>query len=139
MRPGSLCWMLHNMAGQLPATKQLSERKITAVNGNTISVDIPVMDPMEIQYGGGEVFKSNITGRISESGIENMRLESDFEGDSDENHGWNGIQLNRAENCWVRDVIVKVFRICCCKPFQYEPVHYCSGLRDDRSEISNNR
>jgi hypothetical protein len=89
--------------------KTTFERKITAVNGNTITVDIPVMDPMEIQYGGGEVFKSNITGRISESGIENMRLESDFEGDSDENHGWNGIQLNRAENCWVRDVIVKYF------------------------------
>lgn len=89
--------------------KTTFERIITAVNGNTITVDIPVMDPMEIQYGGGEVFKSNITGRIAESGIENMRLESDFEGDSDENHGWNGIQLNRAENCWVRDVVVKYF------------------------------
>ncbi|WP_206022381.1 discoidin domain-containing protein [Pseudoflavitalea sp. G-6-1-2] len=89
--------------------KTTFERKITAVNGNTITIDIPVMDPMEIQYGGGEVFKSNITGRIAESGVENMRLESDFEGDSDENHGWNGIQFNRAENCWVRDVVVKYF------------------------------
>lgn len=89
--------------------KTTFERTITAVNGNTITVDIPVMDPMEIQYGGGEVYKSNIVGRISNSGIENMRLESDFEGDSDENHGWNGIQLNRAENCWVRDVVVKYF------------------------------
>lgn len=89
--------------------KTTFERKITAVNGNIITVDIPVMDPMEIQYGGGEVFKSNITGRISESGIEHMRIESDFEGDSDENHGWNGIQFNRAENCWVRDVVVKYF------------------------------
>lgn len=89
--------------------KTTFERRITAVNGNTISIDIPVMDPMEMQYGGGEVFKSNITGRIAESGIENMRLESDFEGDSDELHGWNGIQFNRAENCWVKDVVVKYF------------------------------
>lgn len=89
--------------------KTTFERSITAVNGNVITVDIPVMDPMEIRYGGGEVFKSNITGRISESGIENMRLESDFEGDSDESHGWNGIQFNRTENCWVRDVVVKYF------------------------------
>lgn len=89
--------------------KTTFERTITAVNGNIITVDIPVMDPMEIRYGGGEVFKSNISGRIAESGIENMRLESDFESDSDELHGWNGIQFNRAENCWVKDVVVKYF------------------------------
>lgn len=89
--------------------KTTCERKVTAVNGNVITVDIPVIDPMETQYGGGEIFKSNITGRISESGIENMRLESDFTGDSDENHGWNGIQFNRAENCWVKQVVVKYF------------------------------
>ncbi|NII26653.1 hypothetical protein HB364_16310 [Pseudoflavitalea sp. X16] len=38
------------------------ERKIIAVQGNTLTLDIPVVDALENAYGGGDVFKSNITG-----------------------------------------------------------------------------
>ncbi|HUH33127.1 MAG TPA: hypothetical protein VLZ28_04185, partial [Daejeonella sp.] len=85
------------------------ERRITAVNGNTISIDIPIVDPIEQTYGGAEVFKSNVPGRISNSGVENMRIESDFAFNEDESHGWNAIVLSRAENSWVRNVIAKYF------------------------------
>lgn len=85
------------------------ERKIVAVQGNTLTLDIPVVDPLENAYGGGDIFKSNITGRISNSGVEMMRLESYFANNDDESHGWNAVQLSRAENCWVRDVVVKFF------------------------------
>lgn len=85
------------------------ERKIVAIQGNTLTLDIPVVDPLEDAYGGGDVFKSNITGRISNSGVEMLRLESYFLNNDDESHGWNAVQLNRAEHCWVRDVIVKYF------------------------------
>lgn len=85
------------------------ERTIVTLQGNTLTLDIPVVDPMEDAYGGGDVFKSNITGRIQNSGVEMLRLESYFVNNDDESHGWNAIQLNRAENCWVRDVIAKYF------------------------------
>ena len=85
------------------------ERKVVAVNGNNITIDIPIVDAMEDAYGGGEVFKSNITGRTSNSGVENMRIESFFVNNDDESHGWNAIKLSRAENCWVKNVIVKFF------------------------------
>jgi hypothetical protein len=85
------------------------ERKVIAVQANTLTIDLPVVDPLENAYGGGDVFKSNITGRINNCGIEKMRLESYFTNNDDESHGWNAVQLNRAENCWVRDVVAKYF------------------------------
>jgi hypothetical protein len=91
------------------AYRSTYERKVQSVQGNTITLDIPIVDPLEQFYGGGDVFKSAITGRIQESGVENMRIESFFANNDDESHGWNAVVLNRAENCWVRNVIVKFF------------------------------
>lgn len=85
------------------------ERTIVSVKGNTITIDIPIVDPIDQQYGGGEVFKSTITGRIRECGVENLRIESFFGNDEDENHGWNAVELERAEDCWVNDVVAKFF------------------------------
>ncbi|MFZ6010417.1 MAG: hypothetical protein ACOYXT_08700 [Bacteroidota bacterium] len=89
------------------------ERIVTAVDGNKITVDIPLVDPIESKYGGSVVFKSNITGRISGCGIESMRIESVFENNEDENHGWNAIVLSRVENSWVKDVVAKYFGYGC--------------------------
>ncbi|TZF83095.1 hypothetical protein FW774_12385 [Pedobacter sp. BS3] len=89
------------------------ERKIAAVNGNIITIDAPVVDPIQSKYGGGYVYKTNINGRISNSGIENLRLVSYYDGDEDENHGWKGIELIRAENCWVKQVTAQYFGYAC--------------------------
>ena len=89
------------------------ERKISKVAGNNITIDIPVVDPFQDTYGGAEIFKSSITGRISNCGIENMRIESVFARDEDESHGWNAILLKRTENCWVKNVIAKYFGYSC--------------------------
>ncbi|GAA4328835.1 hypothetical protein GCM10023184_18930 [Flaviaesturariibacter amylovorans] len=85
------------------------ERKIVAIEGNTLTLDIPVMDPIEPQYGGGEVYKSNVTGRINNCGVENMRIESYFASRTDESHGWSAVLLSRVENSWVRNVVAKFF------------------------------
>lgn len=99
--------------------KTTFERKIIDVKGSILTLDIPVVDPIEEKYGGGVVFKSNVTGRISESGVENMRLESYFASASDESHGWNAIVLSRAENSWVRNVVAKYFGYSCVKITSY--------------------
>lgn len=93
--------------------RMLYERTITAVKRNTITIDIPVMDAIEEQYGTAEVFRSNITGRISRCGVENMRIESVFASDNDEEHAWNAVELQRAANCWVKDVVAKYFGYAC--------------------------
>jgi hypothetical protein len=87
------------------------ERKIVALKGNAVTINAPIVDPIQSKYGGGYIAKTNITGRISNSGIENLRLVSHWDkaNDEDEKHAWNGIELKRAENCWVRQVTAQYF------------------------------
>ncbi|RPD41713.1 T9SS type A sorting domain-containing protein [Chitinophaga barathri] len=85
------------------------EREVVSVSGNTLTLDAPVMDPMETAFGGGEVVKTNISGRIKENGVENMRLESAFADNEDESHAWIAIIFSRAEQGWVKNVTGKFF------------------------------
>ena len=85
------------------------ERKVVAVIGDSISLNAPIVDPMQKKYGGGSIYKINPTQRINNCGIENMRLTSVFSSDEDENHGWVGVELEQAENCWVRKVTSEYF------------------------------
>lgn len=89
------------------------ERIITAITGQKITLNAPIVDPIQTRYGGGALYKTNVSGRIQNSGIENMRLVSVYENDSDELHGWYGIELSRAENCWVKGVTAQYFGYSC--------------------------
>ena len=85
------------------------ERRILAIKHNTIYIDIPIVDTIESAYGGGSIYRANVVGRISQSGVENMRLVSQYQGDEDEDHGWVGVELSRATDSWVRRVTVQNF------------------------------
>ena len=80
------------------------ERRITAVSGNTLSIDIPIVDAINLVHGGGAVFRAEVPDRIEQVGIENLRLVSTYSSNTDEDHGWTAIQIKRTLNSWVRDV-----------------------------------
>ena len=88
------------------------ERTLTGVSGTTLTVDVPLVDVIQDKYGGGDVFKLNATPRISRSGIENLRLESCYASDTDEEHPWRAVTVQNAENCWVRGVTAVHFAYC---------------------------
>ena len=93
-----------------PAIFQVSHyRYIVAVNGNELTFDAPITQTIEDQYGGGEVLKYTYTGAIENVGIENIRLESSFTADDDEDHGWEAIEIRRVKNGWVRQVTSRYF------------------------------
>lgn len=85
------------------------ERKVTYIFGDTIHFDNPIMMAMETKYGGGAVFKYTYGGRISECGVENMAIESEYASEEDEDHGWTAIEIKAAENCWVNNIVAKYF------------------------------
>ncbi len=80
------------------------ERSITDISGNTITIDAPIVDTIEAQYGGGSVFLSDMTARLEQVGVENLRLISEYSSDNDEAHGWNAIVFSRVANSWVKRV-----------------------------------
>ncbi len=92
------------------STKQYN--KITAIAGNTLTLELPVVDVIQDLYGGGEVYRLMPTARISQSGIENIRLQSIYADNTDENHSWNAIKTFYAEDIWVKGVTARFFAYC---------------------------
>jgi hypothetical protein len=89
------------------------EREITKIEGNKIFIDNPIVLAMETKYGGGEIYKYNFDGRISNVGIENLNCESEYLTDTSENHSWDAIHFDKIENGWVRNVDAKHFAYAC--------------------------
>jgi hypothetical protein len=89
------------------------ERIITKVEGNTITLDNPVVMALEKQYGGGFIYKYNFPGRLTKVGVEQLRCESTYDKDTSEDHGWTAIQFNKIENGWVRQVTSRYFGYSC--------------------------
>ena len=99
------------------------ERCIVGIEGNRIEIDAPVVHSIDQNYGGGAIYHYESAGRVTEVGVENMRLVSEFaapiaghpygnpeEESQAENHAWHGVELRRnTENTWVRDVTGNYF------------------------------
>lgn len=89
------------------------ERYITAISGNTITVDAPLVDVIQDKYGGGKIYKPTTITRIHQSGVENLRLESCYAADTDEEHPWDAIRVQYAEDSWVHGVSAQYFAYSC--------------------------
>jgi hypothetical protein len=90
-----------------PNTREvLFDRTITAVNGDAITIDVPLTTAIEQEFGGGAVAIYQWPGRISNVGVENLRCESSFESSSpkDEAHSWIAITMQNVQDAWVRQV-----------------------------------
>ena len=107
------------------------DRTITAINGNTITLDAPITTTISKEYGGAYVVKphsyplqgkgdsnpTNINGEIRECGIENLTIDGIWNMDDGrckkeegrrkkaEDHCWDGIYINNVRDCWVRKVV----------------------------------
>lgn len=104
-----------------PGSRDLPfQRVVTAVEGDRISFDAPLVNALQAEFGGGSVYRYEWPGRIEQVGVEHLRGESEFDPAvqrngvaSDEAHGWVLIQLNRCRDAWVRGVTSRWFGYSC--------------------------
>ncbi len=80
------------------------ERMLTAVDDTSLQLDAPLtygLSPENVK-----VQKMQWPGRVSNIGIENLRINSvyDESNPKDENHAWIGIALENVRDAWVRAV-----------------------------------
>ena len=87
------------------------ERTVTAVEEDKVWLDNPVVMETSEEYGGGSLFNGSWK-RISESGVENLTLDTRYDASvksgsdfTDEQHCWSAITVNSAEHCWVRGTV----------------------------------
>ncbi len=84
------------------------DRVITAIDGNLITVDAPIMCAIEEQWGGGSIYKYTDFGRIFNVGVESMRAISIWSPDQHNKdhtkHADKFVHFDNAKNIWLRDV-----------------------------------
>jgi uncharacterized protein YjdB len=99
------------VSGEREAYNINYKRKITAINGNSITIDCPTVQPMQTKYGGGLITKYSTTGRIVKCGVEDVRIVGIEDGGSPSVSGNGnrlrvGIRPRFVDNCWIHGVTV---------------------------------
>jgi hypothetical protein len=100
-------WRAPERLHWLPGSRDIAwDRVVTGVEGDRIRFDAPLTTALDREYGGGLVYRYDFPGRIQHSGVENLRLVSDYDRarPKDEDHSWIAISLDHVENAWVRQV-----------------------------------
>jgi hypothetical protein len=93
-----------------PGTMQRWERTIVAISGNTITLDIPLSDSFDRAYvnpPGGLLQKYTFSSRITQVGLEHLRAVAPVRS---ADHEMNLINLDIAQDAWVRDIDALNFR-----------------------------
>lgn len=87
------------------------DRKIAAIDGNTLTIDAPITTALDSAYGGGTIATYQWPGRISQVGIENLSCQSAFDSSNpkDEDHRWMAITMENVQDAWVRQVTFEHF------------------------------
>jgi arylsulfatase A-like enzyme len=95
-----------------PGTRDIVwDRAVTAVDGDTITLDAPLTCVLDARFGGATVTAYSWPGRISNAGIENLACESTFDAANpkDEAHSWFGVTMDNARDSWARQLSFKHF------------------------------
>ena len=82
-----------------------ADRKITAISGNHITLDAPVADSYDTTYLGspaGTVSKYTWSGRISQVGLEHLRIQAPAVNDD-----FVSVNMDSIIDSWVRDVTIQ--------------------------------
>ena len=78
-------------------------RRIAAISGNTITLDAPVYNHLDRSLS--QSYISKLTENfVTQVGIEDLRVDIQTAGGTDENHAWNAVGVVGAHDSWVRDV-----------------------------------
>ncbi len=86
------------------------DRVITRIEGDVITVDAPLTNSIDLDYGGGTIRQYTWAGRLNNVGVESMRGISDFVSATDPNHSTWFIEMTSLQNGWVRDITSENFR-----------------------------
>ena len=85
-----------------------TERRIGAISGNRITLDIPLTDSLDARYlnpPGTAVVKITPTPLVAQVGIEDLRIEAPPMEISYSQHPYTALRIN-GQDCWARDIVI---------------------------------
>ncbi len=84
-------------------------RAITAIDGNTITIDAPLFHALDQNYEQSSIYQYDSQYLLENIGIENLRAVSAYTSSEDESHAWTFISMNYVKNAWVQNVTAQHF------------------------------
>lgn len=85
-------------------------RKITAIDGNELTLDIPFSDDIDSKFvnpPGATVLKAKMEGEVSHVGIESLELISPPQSVTITEASFGGIHMSGSTDAWVKDVHIE--------------------------------
>jgi hypothetical protein len=85
-----------------------TERRVAALNGNRITLDVPLSDSFDATYlnpPGTTVVKINPPIRVKQAGVESLHIESPLQEIGHSQAHFTALRIN-GEDCWARDLVV---------------------------------
>jgi len=92
-----------------PGTSITTERRIAAISGNKISLDIPLADSFDSRYlnpPGTVVAKIGPAPLVSQIGVECLRIQSPPMEINYSQHPYTAMRIN-GQDCWARDIVIE--------------------------------
>ncbi|RYZ60009.1 MAG: peptidoglycan-binding protein [Proteobacteria bacterium] len=86
------------------STDIVFQRRITAIEGKTIKIDAPLYNHLDLKLATSVVTKLSDSGVVSESGVEDLRVDIVTAGGEDENHAWDAVGVWGAQDSWVKNI-----------------------------------
>ncbi|WEK21031.1 MAG: hypothetical protein P0Y49_07750 [Candidatus Pedobacter colombiensis] len=83
----------------------ITERRIAAINGNKITLDVPLVDSYDANYTNDEttMVLVNDVKRLKQAGLENLRIVSPPQAVNHTKSLYYAVRLN-GEDCWLKDL-----------------------------------
>lgn len=91
------------------------ERRVVAVDGDVVTIDAPIVNAIDKQYGTASIHKYSDQARIFNCGVESLRICSvyDKSDPEDEEHASSAVAIDKAFDCWVKNVTAEHMRTSC--------------------------
>jgi hypothetical protein len=87
-----------------------TDRVVEAVNGDAVTLDVPLTDNLDAQFlqpGGARLVKYAFPGRISEVGVENMRIAAPSLDVPITEGQYTVFRMDAVMDAWARDIVVQ--------------------------------
>ena len=69
------------------------QRVVQAVTKDTVTVDAPLVNPIDKQWGGGYLVRYEFPGRVENIGVEGIRCDSVYASPTDHAHAWEFVSI----------------------------------------------
>jgi hypothetical protein len=84
-----------------------TDRVVESVDGDRVTLDAPLSDALDSQFTAASLVRYSFPGRITEVGVEGLRIEAPFEDVPITGPQYSALRMDAVEDGWARDLDIR--------------------------------